>query len=204
MVNFCFRNTIMFMTPGLPFVPAIAITVNIYLIFKLSILTLVRFTIWMTLGFIMYFYYGIKNSTLEEAADSDQNIELTVTDSEKPKYNNVTSDQSIFRYILLQLGRFFIIFIIVVSCSQNQPTYDWNPKTNWDHQPSWAQPQQQQPQWAQPTTQQYQVEQQYNLATNNTRSVINKSNTATATSSNANNSGTPLFVSETQFPSWDD
>lgn len=40
----------MFMTPGLPFVPAIAVTVNIYLIFKLSILTLVRFTIWMILG----------------------------------------------------------------------------------------------------------------------------------------------------------
>lgn len=40
----------MFMTPGLPFVPAIAVTVNIYLIFKLSILTLVRFTIWMTIG----------------------------------------------------------------------------------------------------------------------------------------------------------
>lgn len=40
----------MFMTPGLPFVPAIAVTVNIYLIFKLSILTLVRFTVWMTLG----------------------------------------------------------------------------------------------------------------------------------------------------------
>lgn len=40
----------MFMTPGLPFVPAIAVTVNIYLIFKLSILTLVRFTVWMILG----------------------------------------------------------------------------------------------------------------------------------------------------------
>ena len=40
----------MFMTPGLPFVPAIAVTVNIYLIFKLSILTLVRFTIWMIVG----------------------------------------------------------------------------------------------------------------------------------------------------------
>lgn len=40
----------MFMTPGLPFVPAIAVTVNIYLIFKLSVLTLVRFTIWMTIG----------------------------------------------------------------------------------------------------------------------------------------------------------
>lgn len=40
----------MFMTPGLPFVPAIAVTVNIYLIFKLSILTLIRFTVWMILG----------------------------------------------------------------------------------------------------------------------------------------------------------
>ena len=84
----------MFMTPGLPFVPAVAITVNIYLIFKLSILTLVRFTIWMTLGFIMYFYYGITNSTLEEG-DGDQNIELTVTDHEKPKFNN--TEPSIFR-----------------------------------------------------------------------------------------------------------
>jgi hypothetical protein len=85
----------MFMTPGLPFVPAVAITVNIYLILKLSILTLVRFTIWMTLGFIMYFYYGIKNSTLEESFDGDQNIELTVTEHEKPKFKN--SEQSIFR-----------------------------------------------------------------------------------------------------------
>lgn len=38
------------MTPGLPFVPAIAVIVNIYLIFKLSILTLVRFTVWMVIG----------------------------------------------------------------------------------------------------------------------------------------------------------
>lgn len=64
-----------FLTPGLPFIPAIAITVNIYLIFKLSILTLVRFTVWMTLGLIMYFYYGITHSSLENAQEE---IELTV------------------------------------------------------------------------------------------------------------------------------
>ncbi|KAK7872859.1 hypothetical protein R5R35_006728 [Gryllus longicercus] len=76
------RKTLLFMTPGLPFVPAIAIMVNIYLIFKLSILTLVRFTVWMTIGLGVYFYYGIKHSTLEEEANLDadgQNIELTVT-----------------------------------------------------------------------------------------------------------------------------
>ncbi|XP_034946106.1 probable cationic amino acid transporter [Chelonus insularis] len=82
------RNTVMFMTPGLPFVPAIAVTVNIYLIFKLSILTLVRFTVWMTLGFFMYFYYGIKNSSLEQkdpddighSSDNVGNIELKITE----------------------------------------------------------------------------------------------------------------------------
>ncbi|XP_026676729.1 cationic amino acid transporter 2-like [Diaphorina citri] len=70
------KKILMFKTPCVPFVPVIAITVNIYLILKLHYLTLIRFTIWMTLGFIMYFYYGIKHSTLEEGSD---NIELEAT-----------------------------------------------------------------------------------------------------------------------------
>ncbi|GFG28667.1 hypothetical protein Cfor_05685 [Coptotermes formosanus] len=72
------RKTLLFMTPGLPFVPAIAVMVNIYLIFKLSILTLVRFTVWMAIGLGVYFYYGIKHSTLEE-----ESIELSVS-AEQP------------------------------------------------------------------------------------------------------------------------
>ncbi|KAM3968397.1 solute carrier family 7 member 14 [Aphomia sociella] len=59
------RVALIYTTPGLPFVPATAILVNIYLILNLSILTLVRFTIWMIVGLVMYFKYGIKNSTLE-------------------------------------------------------------------------------------------------------------------------------------------
>ncbi|XP_069365156.1 solute carrier family 7 member 14 [Maniola hyperantus] len=59
------RAHLVYAAPGLPFVPAIAILVNIYLILNLSILTLVRFTVWMIVGLIMYFKYGIKNSTLE-------------------------------------------------------------------------------------------------------------------------------------------
>lgn len=90
------RYALAFLTPGLPFIPTIAITVNIYLIFKLSVLTLVRFTLWMSLGMrpsgelpsqvsdfrlffpsglIMYFYYGITNSLLENQSEE---IELTV------------------------------------------------------------------------------------------------------------------------------
>ena len=44
------RCDLKFKAPGVPFVPAIAIIINIYLILRLSILTLVRFTIWMIAG----------------------------------------------------------------------------------------------------------------------------------------------------------
>lgn len=74
-VSLPIRYALAFLTPGLPFIPTIAITVNIYLIFKLSILTLVRFTVWMSLGLIMYFYYGITHSSLENPTEE---IELTV------------------------------------------------------------------------------------------------------------------------------
>ena len=94
----CCRKVLMFTTPGLPFVPAIAIIVNIYLIFKLSILTLVRFTVWMSLGkkskqtlksiqweishsylcvlsgLLMYFKYGIKHSSLENEEDESSGM----------------------------------------------------------------------------------------------------------------------------------
>lgn len=56
----------MFMTPGLPFVPAIAVTVNIYLIFKLSILTLIRFTVWMIIGM----YLCVSGTQTKRVVDS--------------------------------------------------------------------------------------------------------------------------------------
>ncbi|CAH0388312.1 unnamed protein product [Bemisia tabaci] len=89
------RKALLFMTPCVPFVPGIAVAVNIYLIFKLSVLTLVRFTVWMTIGFGVYFYYGIKHSSLEHEPDDEdglrgaeggqQNIEM------KPPLSKATS-----------------------------------------------------------------------------------------------------------------
>lgn len=54
-----FRCDLKFKAPCVPFIPAIAITVNIYLIFKLSVLTLVRFLVWMSVGKdkIIFWYY---------------------------------------------------------------------------------------------------------------------------------------------------
>ena len=39
-----------FQTPGVPVIPSLGILINIYLMFRLSPLTLVRFAVWMLLG----------------------------------------------------------------------------------------------------------------------------------------------------------
>lgn len=97
--------------------------------------------------------------------------------------------------------------------SEPQPTYDWDPNKAWDHTPSWAQPQ--------PEPQRYQVEQHYNVETNNTRSLINKTApskpspsstkpaptkpTLSNTQLSAQKSGESLFVSDPlAFAKWDD
>ena len=52
-----------FRVPLVPFVPGLAVLVNVALIFQLKWMTWLRFFVWMTLGFAMYFGYGIRYST---------------------------------------------------------------------------------------------------------------------------------------------
>ncbi|XP_028930410.1 probable cationic amino acid transporter [Ornithorhynchus anatinus] len=57
-----------YMAPCLPFVPTFAMLVNIYLMLKLSTITWIRFAVWCFVGMLIYFGYGIWNSTLEISA----------------------------------------------------------------------------------------------------------------------------------------
>lgn len=187
--HFHFRYALAFLTPGLPFIPAIAITVNIYLIFKLNILTLVRFTVWMTLGLIMYFYYGITHSSLE---NTQEEIELTVDQSTflnvpLPKQNNhhhnqptAVWDRHGYENKMAEEDSW--------SASNNYSTNSWQQTTTTTTKPTNRPPPPPRPQAKKGPVGQ--------------TSSSTSSASAPAPPSNSGFGG--IFIDETQFPTWDD
>uniref|UniRef100_H2Z0A1 Cationic amino acid transporter C-terminal domain-containing protein n=1 Tax=Ciona savignyi TaxID=51511 RepID=H2Z0A1_CIOSA len=59
------RRALLFKTPLVPSIPLLSIFINIYLMLKLPGATWIRFGVWMVVGGLMYFGYGMRHSSEE-------------------------------------------------------------------------------------------------------------------------------------------
>ncbi|KAM9729234.1 high affinity cationic amino acid transporter 1 isoform 1-T3 [Menidia menidia] len=67
------KTKLSFKVPLLPFLPVISMFVNVYLMMQLDRGTWIRFSIWMAIGLVIYFLYGIHHSA--EAATTHSTVE---------------------------------------------------------------------------------------------------------------------------------
>ncbi|XP_021337047.1 high affinity cationic amino acid transporter 1b isoform X4 [Danio rerio] len=65
------KTKLSFKVPLLPFLPVLSMFINVYLMMQLDKGTWMRFAIWMVIGFIIYFGYGIWHSTEAALARSE-------------------------------------------------------------------------------------------------------------------------------------
>ncbi|KAJ6645363.1 High affinity cationic amino acid transporter 1 [Pseudolycoriella hygida] len=70
-----------FKVPWVPVIPCLSVFINLYLMFQLDMNTWIRFVVWIAIGYLIYFTYGIKNSVEGELIEKEKQNETKLQNS---------------------------------------------------------------------------------------------------------------------------
>lgn len=60
--------------PAVPLLPLLSLFMNLYLMFNLDVNTWIRFVVWIGIGYVIYFAYGIRNSVERKRHKLEMNL----------------------------------------------------------------------------------------------------------------------------------
>lgn len=72
-----------FKVPMVPLVPCLSVFANLYLMFQLDVFTWIRFLIWIGLGYLIYFSYGIRFSSQIQRDCNHSALALSIADKKQ-------------------------------------------------------------------------------------------------------------------------